>query len=71
MCAMCEAKRQQNLQFLDILACNSANNPFVQNPTKDGVMTELSTKISRSAVFASCMARILKEKLKKVTTGMI
>ncbi len=27
---------------------------------KDGIITELSTKISRSAVFASCIARILK-----------
>ncbi len=41
--------KQQNLQLLDVLACNSA-----------GIITELSTKISRSAVFASCIARILK-----------
>ena len=43
-------KKQQNLQLLDILACNSA---------KDGIITELWTKISRSAAFASCIARIL------------
>ena len=45
-------KKQQNLQLLDVLACNSAN--------KDGIITELSTKISRSAEFASCIACILK-----------
>ncbi len=27
-------KKQQNLQLLDILACNSANKPSFQNPTK-------------------------------------
>ncbi len=100
-------KSQQNLQLLDVLACNSANKPSFSNPTKslfaqrsidvksaatflrqqmlllkchctfynsrplfkkvlvrfgkDGIITELSTKISRSAVFASCTARILKE----------
>ena len=54
-------KKQQNLQLLDILACNLANKPSFQNLTKSlfGVITELSTKISRSAVFASCIARIL------------
>ena len=50
---MYEVKKQQNLQLLDVLACNSAN--------KDGIITELSTKISRSAEFASCIARILKK----------
>ncbi len=29
-----EAKKQQNLQLLDILACNSANKPSFQNSTK-------------------------------------
>ncbi len=32
--AMYEAKKQQNLQLLDILACNSASKPSFQNPTK-------------------------------------
>ena len=31
---------------------------------KNGIITELSTKISNSAVFASCIARILKKHLK-------
>ena len=42
-------KNKTNLQRMDILACNSAS-----------IITELSTKITRSAVFASCIARILK-----------
>ncbi len=32
--AMYEAKKQQNLQRQDILACNSANKPSFQNLTK-------------------------------------
>ncbi len=51
-------KKQQNLQLLDILACNLAN--------KDGIITELSTKICRSAVIASCIARILKGEAKEI-----
>ena len=59
ICAMYEAKKQQDLQ---LMACNSET--IVHKSTcpilKDGIITELSTKISRSAVFASCIARILK-----------
>ena len=32
--AIYEAKKQQNLQILDNLACNSANKPSFQNLTK-------------------------------------
>ncbi len=44
-------KKQQNLRLLDILACNSANKPCK--------ISELSTTVSRSAVFTSCLAHIL------------
>ncbi len=37
------------------------NHLFLVRFWKDGIITELWTKISRSAVFASCIARILKE----------
>ncbi len=57
-------KKQQNRQHLDVLACNSANKRLFKKVLvrvwKDGIITELSTKISRSAVFASCIAGILK-----------
>ena len=62
ICAMYEANKNfgnsmravvnspKNLLLLEILACNPASN---------GIITELSTRISRSAVFASCIAHIL------------
>ncbi len=31
---MYEVKKEQNLQLLDVLACNSANKPSFSNPTK-------------------------------------
>ncbi len=57
-------KKQQNLQLLDVLACNSANKsacPILKRWYNNRI-TELLTKISRSAVFASCIACILKRK---------
>ncbi len=38
---------------------------------KDGIITELSTKISRSAVFASCIAGILNISSEKITVGTL
>ena len=60
-------KKQRNLQLLDIQACNSASKPSFQNRTSACPIlkrwfnnrVKLSTKLSRSAVFASCIAHIL------------
>ncbi len=41
-------KKQQNLQLLDVLACNSANTPSFQNPTKS-LFTSIDSGAKRCA----------------------
>ena len=54
---MYEAKKQQNLQQLDILACNSANKPswYINR-----VIDQNIQKLSIFTVFSSYIASILK-----------
>ncbi len=42
--AMYEVKKQQNLQVLDVLRCNSANKPSFSNPTKLFTTTDHCSK---------------------------
>ncbi len=56
---MYEAKNSKICNFWTFWPVIQLINDLFKIRQKDGIITELSTKISRSAVFAPCMARVL------------